>query len=62
MEYKVLETVEQFEAIELDYNHLIYTLKDTSEFLLGAEMIDRLPDDVRNILDDKYIKGGMQDD
>lgn len=45
-----------------DYNHLIYTLKDTSEFLLGAEMIDRLPDDVRNILDDKYIKGGMQDD
>lgn len=41
-----------------DYNHLIYTLNDTAKFLLNVEMIDRLPDDLRNILDDRYIEEG----
>ena len=45
-----------------DYNHLIYTLNDTAEFLLNVEMIDRLPDDLNNVLDDRYIKGGKEDD
>ena len=45
-----------------DYNHLIYTLNDTSKFLMDVEMIDRMPDDLNNVLDDRYVKGGKQND
>lgn len=41
-----------------DYNHLIYTLNDTAQFLMDVEMIDRMPDDLNNVLDDRYVKGG----
>ncbi|CDM70285.1 ABC transporter, substrate-binding protein,aliphatic sulphonates [Clostridium bornimense] len=43
-----------------DYNHLIYTLEDTSEFLLDVGMIDRKPKDLENLLNNKYIKGGKE--
>ncbi len=39
-----------------DYNHLNFTLDDTAQFLLDVDMIDRLPDDVNNIIDDRYIR------
>ena len=45
-----------------NYDHLIYTLNDTAQFLLDVEMIDRMPDDLRNVLDDRYVKGDEQND
>lgn len=42
------------------YNHLIYTLKDTSEFLLDVEMIERMPKDLEKLLNNTYIEGGKE--
>ena len=43
-----------------NYDHLIYTLNDTAQFLLDVEMIDRMPSDLNNVLDDRYVKGGKE--
>ena len=43
-----------------DYNHLIYTLNDTADFLFNVGMIDKMPSDLHEIINDKYIKEGKE--
>lgn len=39
-----------------DYTYLPYTLQKSAEFLLDTKMIDRIPEDVSEILDDTFIQ------
>lgn len=40
-----------------DFTSLPYTLQESAKFLKETEMIDKLPEDVTVILEDRYIKG-----
>lgn len=39
-----------------DYTYLPYTLQKSAEFLLDTKMIDKIPEDVSEILDDTFIQ------
>lgn len=45
-----------------DYNHLIYTLNDTADFLFDVGMIDKMPSDLHEIINDKYIREAGNND